>query len=302
MKRILICAAAAIVALASCSKTQVVYNDAPEEIGFKAVTGAMTKAEEFTDTYSLGVFAHINGSDPYGTYFENAPFTKNGEVWSGSKYWPINGALDFTVYAPHVTSANFSSNTLTITVPDNSTNQYDYLYGESRYLGKTNTGAIKTNLKHGLSKVTVKVYAGAADKFTLTDLILVNTVQNGNIKVTYNADGTFNSIDTDNPGSATNNIDFVSSDILVNATTSLSAQDVTSKYVFPSAQTSFAVTYNLEDSEGLEATVDLSDGTPTWEPGKHYIYTIKFSANEITFEKPSVLDWDENVSSEETIQ
>ena len=55
MKRFFVCAAAAIVALASCSKTQVVYNDAPEEIGFKAVSGVMTKAPITNTTFPEGV-------------------------------------------------------------------------------------------------------------------------------------------------------------------------------------------------------------------------------------------------------
>ena len=44
MKRFFILASAAIVALASCAKTEVVYKDAPEEIAFKQITGVMTKS------------------------------------------------------------------------------------------------------------------------------------------------------------------------------------------------------------------------------------------------------------------
>lgn len=45
MKRFFILASAAIVALASCAKTEVVYKDAPEQIAFKQITGPMTKAD-----------------------------------------------------------------------------------------------------------------------------------------------------------------------------------------------------------------------------------------------------------------
>ena len=57
MKRLFILASAAIVALASYTKTQVVYTEAPEEISFKQVTNVMTKAGAL-QTGVLGVFAH----------------------------------------------------------------------------------------------------------------------------------------------------------------------------------------------------------------------------------------------------
>ena len=78
MKKFFFCAAAAIVALASCSKTQVVYNDAPQEIGFKAVTGAITKAVQPTENegfnQDMGVIAY--NTVGLSEYFTNAQFNK----------------------------------------------------------------------------------------------------------------------------------------------------------------------------------------------------------------------------------
>ena len=56
MKRLFILASAAIVALAACTKTEVVYTEAPAEIGVQTYAGAMTKASLGTDVH-LGVFA-----------------------------------------------------------------------------------------------------------------------------------------------------------------------------------------------------------------------------------------------------
>ena len=87
MKKFFFCAAAAIVALASCSKTQVVYNDAPQEIGFKAVTGVMTKTTTFADDRALGVFANLTGDDNADgdVYFGNTSFAKgDGDTWTAS--------------------------------------------------------------------------------------------------------------------------------------------------------------------------------------------------------------------------
>ena len=138
MKRLFILASAAIVALASCSKTQVVYTEAPEEIGFKAFTGAMTKAVGEWDVNNdvMGLFAYEAGS--ITAHLDNVMFKKDGESfvgWSGSAhqpyYWPLGKNLDFVVYAPHNALANYDPATKALTIPvDNSGNdQIDVLYG-----------------------------------------------------------------------------------------------------------------------------------------------------------------------------
>ena len=101
MKRFFILATAAIVALASCAKTEVVYNDAPEQISFKQITGAMTKAAHTLEDGNLGVFAH-QGEDEY---FGNTPFAGTSGSFTAAKYWPYEGTLDFTVYYPYVAAA-----------------------------------------------------------------------------------------------------------------------------------------------------------------------------------------------------
>lgn len=130
MKKMLFCAAAAIAALASCSKTQVVYNDAPEEIAFKQITGAMTKA---TTSFSLdqhhtsmGVFANVKGTN--AEYFGNTSFSKTtatGEsywVANPTKYWPFQTELQFIVYAPYLSSNVSVSYSQTNTTTDESGN------------------------------------------------------------------------------------------------------------------------------------------------------------------------------------
>ena len=106
MKRILICAAAAIVALASCSKTQVVYNDAPEEIGFKTVTGVMTKGPIEGTTLPTGKAMMVYASkskdnvEEYTHYFGPVPFGWKDSYWGGTpaQYWPETGYLKFIAY------------------------------------------------------------------------------------------------------------------------------------------------------------------------------------------------------------
>ena len=84
MKRFFILASAAIVALASCAKTEVVYNDAPEQIAFKQITDVMTKSTHTLSSGVLGVFANQGAVE----YFDNTPFTWATNAFTAEKYWP----------------------------------------------------------------------------------------------------------------------------------------------------------------------------------------------------------------------
>ena len=292
MKRFLFCAAAAIVALASCSKTEVVNTSAPQEIGFKAVTGAITKTTDFetrTDN-SLGVFANTNGTND--VYFGNTEFGKNGTNWTAGKYWPIQGSLDFTVYAPHVNNAGYNKDTRVLTIPveDNTTAQIDWLYGKERYLNKTKTNApITTILNHGLSKITVTIQADAANVYTVSSIKLNNTDQAGSLIVTYKADGTFDNINpTPADPAVKGDLEFANTDseTIVTANTTVPQKSL---YVFPSAQTSFTVSYSLAGSVGTHTgTVNLSNN---WVSGMHYTYNLKLTATQIEFSEPTISAW-----------
>ena len=301
MKKFFFCAAAAIVALASCSKTQVVYNDAPQEIGFKAVTGVMTKTTTFADDMELGVFANRSTGDNNadgGVYFGNTPFAKgNGDTWTAEgKYWPLQDALNFTVYAPHDSEAIYKNNVLTIPVDDNSTDQIDWLYGAERYLGKEKGSVVATALNHGLSKVTVKVYADEASVYTLTGVQLDETYQEGTLVITYGVNGP--SVDAQLPveeAYQTKPMNYISSETPITTVTNTEenpAQSLGSVYVFPSDQTSFTVSYKIAGAGNNVLTAPIKlDGD--WAPGKHYTYVLKFTANKIEFSEPEINGWED---------
>lgn len=300
MKKFFFCAAAAIVALASCSKTQVVYNDAPQEIGFKAVTGVMTKTTTFADDRALGVFANLTGDDNADgdVYFGNTSFAKgDGDTWTASgKYWPLQSALNFTVYAPYVSGATYEDNVLTIPVADNSDAQIDWLYGEARYLGKEKGSVVATALNHGLSKVTVKVYADEANVYTLTGVQLDATYQEGTLKITYAANGpTVAAQLPEDEAYETKNMDYITEATPITAlgnTEQNPSQSLGSVYVFPSEQTSFTVSYKIAGAGNNVLTAPITlDGD--WGPGKHYTYVLKFTANQIEFSKPTINIWDD---------
>lgn len=257
MKRLFFLATAAIVALASCSKTQVVYTDAPDQIAFKQITDVMTKAPlEGT----LGVFANQGAV----VHFGNTEFTLDAGFWTNSTaYWPHEGNLEFTVYAPYKDGTEYADNVLTLKEITAADKLY---YGVERY----NTGkvaSVPVVLKHVSAKITVNVTMN--DPYTLTSITLDNATTVGNVTVTYN-------------------------DPVVVATTVSTTKenlDVTStKYVLPGNQTQFTIKFKQGNLDFTEV-ISLADAT--WVANSEYIYNINVSSpDKIKFVATVVDSWD----------
>ena len=283
MKRLFILASAAIVALASCTKTEVVYNEAPQEIGFKAVAGAVTKAEQEVATLdgTMGVFAFVTGGTT--AYFKNISFSnKGGNVWTGteeSMYWPVTSGLDFAVYAPWESEegAEFATNTLTVKA-DNSAKttigaQEDYLYGAAYYNNNSqgfdkNTPSVAVTLKHAQAKVTVSF---TGENVTVTDVKLTAPVLKGSYAVTYG-----NPVTVDwTPGAANGEVSLISSATLTDAPSEASLM------VVPETKTTITFYYQIDGSDAkLPYTITPS---ANWAYGTHYIYNVEISPKEIKF-------------------
>ncbi len=323
MKKLILTAAAAMMVLASCTKTTVESIDGPKEIAFKKIEGAMTKATtELTGT--MGVFAFNHGTTQ--EYFSNTKFMSNGTAWAGGKYWPLNGnALDFVVYAPYIptpaasaekNNIELSSRILTFTInesADNSSEQLDFLYGEEYYDStdsadddalddgyNKNSNNVTVNLKHALAKITVKAYANANSTYTIKSLSINNVPQTGKIVVTYNDDNIAN---PDEVGSVT--CTPATTPVNKTYTYSLSTDLTTtpaelgSCFAFPGNDpTSLTITYTMaghKDGSGNEivmsSTISLTSNTESkWLSGNNYIYTLNLNATEILF-SPSVIEW-----------
>ena len=291
MKKFFFCAAAAIVALASCSKTQVVYNDAPQEISFKAVTGAITKAEQSgTLSGNMGVFAFVNdGKNPY---FANAEFTGT-TTWTGNQYWPISSNLDFVVYAPYGT-ASYAANKLTVVGANNSstvnTSQIDYLYGAEYYDNTNDKGYLKetvsTTLKHALSKLT---FAFSGSNVKLVSISLVQPTLKGYYVVDYSnpIEPSVNWTNT-TPEAAPSTTLTGLSEVVLPATADNTS--TTSVMVVPAEASDLIIEYIIGDTDDvLSTTVDL---TGNWVCGTHYTYNIKITPQQIEFDAPTNAGWD----------
>ena len=290
MKKFFFCAAAAIVALASCSKTQVVYNDAPQEIGFKAVTGAITKAEQDAATLdgAMGVFAFVHGEST--SYFSNKSFSDKGTYWGGTEapmYWPVTSGLDFVVYAPHQEPGASATNTSLTVDTDNSENltiatQTDYLYGAA-YYNKAgagydkNTESVPVVLNHAQAKVTVS-FTGA--NVTVTNVKLDAPVLKGSYTVDYSAN-TVKPVWT--PGTPNSEVILISNAELTNAPA------IASLLVVPETTSTITFTYQIK---GSATTLDYTI-TPTanWAYGTEYVYNVTITPKEIKFTPEVSFDW-----------
>ena len=128
MKKILVFAAAAIVALAACSKVEVNVPEAspidfnPNALLTKALilpSSSMPDSLAFptTETFSVFAFANITGTTNYATPLMNDveiaySTTATGGDWkaaSGIYLWPATGSVDFYAYHPASLNAAFDT-------------------------------------------------------------------------------------------------------------------------------------------------------------------------------------------------
>ncbi len=297
MKRLFILASAAIVALASCSKTQVVYNDAPEEIGFKTVTGVMTKAplsgtDLPTDQGNMMVYASQSTTES-GTYTESfgQEFKWKDSYWGGTtpQYWPNTGFMKFMAYYP-VGIGTPSGNAVTgvtITGIDIETSQTDVLYANLTTAQECSTKpTVAMEFMHALAQiqVTAAVADATMDDVKITNVEIVTPNMGGDLSLS----GTAASWDNEAPMSGNYPMD---NDIADTALSDVATSLGTGALVVPGNQTGLKITYSIS---GLENTVtkELTTGTPTWDQAKKYIYNIVVTLNEIKL-SAEVVDWTE---------
>lgn len=295
MKRFFICAAAAIVALASCSKTEVVNTSAPEEIGFKAVTGAITKAPiegtELPKTSSMVVYASksdaIGGT--YTPYFSEAEFSWKTSYWGGttSRYWPESGYLKFIAYYPSGIGTDVNGDATTnITIEGvDATAQNDILYTD---LTDAQASASKTPVimafHHALAQVivTAKVSDDNMTDVNVTGVVLSSAPFSGDLTLT----GTTATWDNQAPIPSITLDNTIASTDLTSTPKTLG----TGLLVVPGDhEATLTVTYTIG---GLETTTDPIEIDGTWEKGKKYIYHLSIGLDEIKL-APSVDDWDD---------
>ena len=188
----------AIAAIASCAKTEAVYEAGDVEIKLSPVTALQTKAQVLGaidgTTYPTGenfdVFAYWskndNGMFTDGELFlkslednGGAEFTNRGNYWGGEVkyYWPKNGYLRFAAYSPAdlMVEHNQVGDVYSIkpyVQPEYTNATWDFLVAKTSpaYSVMTATEKVAVEFEHALSWITLKVIAKDADAAKAFDI------------------------------------------------------------------------------------------------------------------------------------
>lgn len=191
MKKIFFMAVAATAMLAACNKTEVVYNDAPQEIAMFAVNKVATKAPvadvTFLTTDDMRVSAYLaaapGNESNVGEYFSNIKFTHHdGGLWTGGQYWPLfQSTLNFLAVTEkggnvdNTTVAFGSTSYAEVTLADNDAyDQNDLMYaiGKGTTNGAGNYGPVNMIFRHSLAWVNFAFKSNIADVITVKSIAL----------------------------------------------------------------------------------------------------------------------------------
>lgn len=299
-------------------------------VSTKHVTGAVTGTTYNTDE-KFDVYAYW-ADEPAGTKFNTGAteylkgegsgveFKNKGSYWGGTTtyYWPKNGSLRFAAYSPSTldmihdlendtyTLENYVYPAADATAADYTAKAFDILVAPTSESYNAETAASKVSVKfeHALSWITVKLQSTevAEGAFTVKDVVVNNIAKKGTLTANMAAEKVWSNLDNK---SAVN--------VFTDATgytvtpTAVVKETVSNGFlVLPQEPTTVTVYYTqnaLEDEDGNETSpalenqqitvpLTLDDADDTWEPGKHYTYTILFDLDEILI-NPSVEDWEE---------
>lgn len=198
MKKLFLLAASALMVLASCSKTDIVYqNETPQEIGLFSVAKKQTKAAidgEVFNHNNMAVTAYLAAAASAETkvFFEKTTFTKDGTTnyFKGGKYWPIeNCTLNFFAIAPEIEDKvetefeiNQTTATATVTVNNNQNNQIDVMYAVGQGTkANSNLDNVTMPFNHALSWVDFQFKSNL--EITINEITVENAYFNGNLTV-----------------------------------------------------------------------------------------------------------------------
>ena len=176
MKKYIILAAAAVMALAACSKV----DNAPEsnrEISFQVANRVQTKATGAVyNNGAFGTYAWFNGTDDF---MVNETVDLVGGVWKTSVntfYWPKTGSIDFISYSPFsgnndTADSNPAVTKNSITYTGVTAGTVDYMYADKVNCNSnvnevtdsdtadSGYSGVPTVFRHALAKLSFKIKA-----------------------------------------------------------------------------------------------------------------------------------------------
>lgn len=215
MKKYIIIAASALVALAACSKVETA--DLQKEINFEVANSIKTKA--FTGSVynngAFGTYAWFNNTDEF---MVNEQVDNNGSAWTTKDhtfYWPKTGSVSFISYSPFEGTSNTAGTTPVvekdkITYSGVTAGTTDLMYADkatcSNNVDEVEDGAnsftgVPTVFRHALAKLSFKVMANFVEwedplsgektkwEITLNSFKIGGFNNKGDLELNLNADG-----------------------------------------------------------------------------------------------------------------
>ena len=338
MKKSLFFLATAALVLASCENDQLLdkntgLTDAnqPQEIAFKALSSTPKRAIKRTPVEGTGF---PTGQDMYVAaydatkgqdYFAQTTFDEGTTgLWKANppKYWPMNAAtLNFLAYTGVPSGSYFNAThpaqDLTITLADNTTNQYDLMYAAGRQSRALNTAAsnVAMNFKHALALIKFEVQTAADYSYgepkqyplAITSIVLTGAHYSGTY--TINNASNYNSTNSDFSGlkgawsSVSTQANVTRTPTFANLTTSFQQvgdgilvvpdeDDDTDDY------TKFTINYTLD---GKAYSYDYIPTDLDVHQAKKYTFQITMTLNEIII-APTVTNYVEENDNTVTIE
>ena len=321
----------AIAALASCAKTEPTFTEVDSEIKIAPVTAVSTKAvtgaidgTQYPVEEAFKVFAYWNTAGAgstfdtdettAGAYLNNVKFVNKGSYWGGETvyYWPKNGSLRFSAYSPAELDMAHDLGTDTYTLgtieyPTVPANAYDILVAPTSesYTAETAAEKVSVVFEHALSWISFKIQSTvvANEVFDVKEVIVNDVAYKGSLVANMTAGTKVWTLGNDvNPVTV-----FTGSQLAKSVAASIDAYD---NLVLPQTPTTVTVNYTQNEmshtddqgnkvvdspaltNQSITVPLVLDNENDTWEPGKHYTYTILFDLDEILI-NPSVEDWEE---------
>lgn len=320
-------AAAMVLALGSCTKTETVNVSDANYIGFdNAFVGNPTKAVAEVTTANIDHFMVYGGYDANQNLFNAVEVSKNsnGEwTYSPLQKWEDNQTYKFAAYYPQTLTVtpvfDYATGSLTFTdvVVNNTDNQVDFIYDVSdEILSETNSPREKVpfTFKHMFSMVQFTIKSGFAEDVVVD--IADFKFYGMNSKSTLTGDAWAAATEpipvenaivlkNENAQAAEAPVDYVDNCVVMPQAFDANTVKVEFTVTLTSTEEDGGSLVNIPQKDRI-ATINAVIPADTWDSGFRYNYIVTIDGQNldyITFDKPEVSKWEdyENIDLENTL-
>ena len=316
MKHFLLTAAAAamVLALGSCAKTEV--TDVPDSryIGFdnayigNPTKGGLPQDEQYGSGNPISHFFVFGNTAPDAVVFDGVHvYESNGQwVYDDLKQWQNGQTYKFAAYSTNeetqlteTVGFDYDSHTLTITdFVSSNDSQRDLLVATTTEDLNPDNVPVPFNFKHALAMIKFTLQSSLGDKnpITITNFKVAGINTKANLTVKENS-GTTQIVWNDPSVNTTAFTDSRESMVATTTTPAVSEEFV----VIPQTVSgTVTVTFHveIEGLQGKDLTAKIE--SPAWEYGKRYNYVATITGTDvdvIEFADPIVDDWTDDANS-----